>query len=125
MKKLLIILFVAFFGFSTALVAGDSDKKASATITVKQKQLNDYNVYPNPINAGSTLSLEVDTKHPNFVQVFALDIIGNKVFDKELLIENGFQKFNLDTFDFLPGIYFLHILQDEDVEVFKLIVRNN
>lgn len=123
MKKIFIILFIAFLGFSTASVAGDSDSKASATITVKP--LNSYNVYPNPINIGAELSLEVDTKQANYVQVFALDIIGNKVFDKELLIENGFQKFSLDTFDFQPGIYFLHVMQGENTEVFKLIVRKN
>ena len=124
MKNLLYILFIIFAGFSTSVIAGDSDSKASAIITVKAKSINEYNVYPNPINIGNSLSIEVDTKQANFVQVFALDIIGNKVFDKELLIETGFQKFNIDTFGFQPGIYFLHIMQGEESEVFKLIVRH-
>jgi len=123
-KNLLYILFIIFAGFSTSVIAGDSDSKASAIITVKAKSINEYNVYPNPINIGNSLSIEVDTKQANFVQVFALDIIGNKVFDKELLIETGFQKFNIDTFGFQPGIYFLHIMQGEESEVFKLIVRH-
>lgn len=124
MKNLLYILFIIFAGFSTSVIAGDSDSKASAIITVKAKSINEYNVYPNPINIGNSLSIEVDTKQANFVQVFALDIIGNKVFDKELLIETGFQKFNIDTFGFQPGIYFLHIMQGEESEVFKLLVRH-
>jgi len=123
-KNLLYILFIIFAGFSTSVIAGDSDSKASAIITVKAKSINEYNVYPNPINIGNSLSIEVDTKQANFVQVFALDIIGNKVFDKELLIETGFQKFNIDTFGFQPGIYFLHIMQGEESEVFKLLVRH-
>ncbi len=104
---------------------GSSDYSEVISITVdSQSGSHRINVYPNPVSNQAT----VEIYSPETVNLFELDIydkLGRLVKDNVLASEDlspGFNKFYLNTDVLDRGVYNLHIIVDNKIEVKKLIV---
>lgn len=121
MKRILTILFLFTICINAFAWSGGNDASASATVYVASS--NESKAYPNPIKSGNELSVEITTASEMHLEVYVMDIIGNRLFENELYSNGGSVKQMLNTYELKPGIYFLHVSGDDYKDVIKLIVR--
>lgn len=83
----------------------------------------DFNIYPNPIEKSSIVTLNFTGKENDKVQVVITDISGKIVSEKELKLVDGATMVELKH-DFEPGIYFIKAIHDQSGAINrKLIVE--
>ena len=119
MKKLyyiLSLLLIASISF-TAFASNDSDNKSVETEV--NEEANSVKVYPNPFI--SSLNLELDWINIETTTVRIFNIIGKQIYSET--IEAGVIKINIDTNSFEKGIYFVEIINGNQIDTQRVIKR--
>lgn len=82
-------------------------------------------IYPNPTNASSTISLFIPSKDRMSIKVF--DVLGKQIQEivNNLNVNEGEYEFALDATSLSPGIYFVLVSTGQQSQTVKLIVNNN
>lgn len=98
--------------FSTySFVTGTNDEEINSEL----------NIYPNPASQNITINYTAEQSEINSIQLVNLD--GKTVLSKELKLNSGLNKINLNI-QFLPeGIYFVNLKTNKGLKSTKLIVR--
>lgn len=78
-------------------------------------------VYPNPANANTTVSFDLNNEAN--VAVNVTDLSGKIVYTNSLGTVNGAQKLNIDTDSLSNGVYMVNVIVDGAVSTQKLVVR--
>ncbi len=82
-----------------------------------------YSFYPNPVNKGQDVMIDLTLNHPQLIEINVLDILGNIVYKQEDFVEEHLSSLLLHTQKVEPGVYFLSIQLNEEQTIRKLIVR--
>ncbi|MCE4566415.1 discoidin domain-containing protein [Maribellus sp. CM-23] len=80
-------------------------------------------LYPNPVRLGNSIKLEVDSERPKLVTVKVLDSCGSKVSQYTKSLNTGINTLEILTGNFNGGIYFVHILQGNEMTTEKVIIH--
>lgn len=95
-----------------------SNPDTVVTIGVNNNQNSVYaNVYPNPTNGKIEVSYSFKNDKNGSIKVY--DILGNKVFEKQLTESYGMMNINLDN----NGLYFVRIESANEQKVIKVVKR--
>lgn len=83
----------------------------------------ELSVYPNP--ASSDLTVKIGLDYISNTQLQIIDLTGKivKDYSKEFKYEHGFYKAQLDISDMKSGIYFVKVVQPDNVFTKKLLVN--
>jgi hypothetical protein len=79
------------------------------------------NVYPNP--AANTVYIQLKDKLNLSLQLTITDLVGKKVFEKEIKLDSGNKNVPVDVSNLQNGIYMLRIADKENIFTKKLIIR--
>ena len=84
---------------------------------------DELSIYPNP--ATTNLTIKFETESTEIAHVKIIDLTGKivKDFSKDLVLENGIYKGQLDIETLKPGIYFVRVEQQDTVFSKKLIIK--
>lgn len=91
----------------------------STSIKEENKLENDYSIFPNPLNKNHELVIKFDHSSSRFLLIH--DVNGRLFFTKKI---NDI-KFNVDISLWVPGIYFINIIEDDIYLVPKKIIIYN
>lgn len=101
----------------TAFASNDSDKKSAESKV--NGEANSVKVYPNPFI--SSLNLELDWINDEITTVRIFNIIGKQIYSET--IEPGVIKINIDTNTLEKGIYFVEIINGNQIDTQRVIKR--
>lgn len=87
--------------------------------TELQKENVSFKAYPNP--AKDFITIEINNKGKDVIQVSLQNILGQQVFEKNNLTEN---KFRLPLYNLNNGIYFIKINSGDNTAVQKILISN-
>lgn len=88
--------------------------------SIKQINLNDFNVYPNPTSKNVTISFDANNSEEMKVKFF--NTIGKVVLSETVFVNNAFNKtFNVS--DFAAGVYFIEISNEKGKAIKKITVN--
>ncbi|MBX9853621.1 MAG: T9SS type A sorting domain-containing protein, partial [Cytophagaceae bacterium] len=81
-------------------------------------------IYPNPVKAPEVIHVNYFLKSPEVVQVKLYNPEGKEVYRHSAFYENENEKNDIEiyTFNFAPGMYYLHIVSEEKIIIKKIIV---
>lgn len=82
--------------------------------------ISTFNVYPNPSNGNFTIGL-----HSNMsakAKVKLLDVVGKVVYEKEVSVNEGVNRFDLSNENLSEGVYFVNVLIEGNKGLVKKIV---
>lgn len=80
------------------------------------------NIYPNPINSGSTISITVDNVYDN-ADLLIYDDLGRMVVQDNISLTGGVNTYHLSASTFSAGVYFVRIQTSEwTTNTYKLVV---
>jgi hypothetical protein len=82
---------------------------------------NDFTVYPNPSHGEVNISFNSPQNENITVRVF--DMVGKTILTREISVDEGTNKFNLDLADLTKGIYFVELNSTSERLVKKLILE--
>ena len=85
------------------------------------KNISSFEIFPNP--AKETASLKVNSLISSQASVFVYNALGNVVYHKEVLINEGKNKIDINVEDFSPGVYFTSIKSGEITQSKKFIIN--
>lgn len=78
-------------------------------------------IYPNPTDASAKIDYRMTGNERPELQV--RDNLGRLVHHTLLPVSKDLQTYPLDVSEWAPGLYFLHISDEEDAKTVKLVVR--
>jgi len=94
------------------------DDLAEETVT---PVFNDFTVYPNPSHGDVNVSFNSPESQNVSVRIF--DMVGKTILTREITVDEGTNKFNLDLADLTKGIYFVELNSTSERLVKKLILE--
>ena len=98
-------------------IIGESD---ITTIVQDNSSIESIRTYPNPTNG--EFNLEISSLREDNVRVMLVNPQG-KIVSKELInASKGLQNIKIDVSDFNPGLYFLHVISEDQKFVEKVLV---
>lgn len=80
-------------------------------------------VTPNPTNGPVNIMILNKEFVEKNVELTIQDISGSILFQKELIAEYGTNKYFLDAYSYLPGIYFVKFVAEDKIMTTKLIIQ--
>lgn len=84
----------------------------------------DFNVYPNPVNEGQTININLASSTKQEVLVVVIDVLGQEYYSKVIVIENGSTTIAIDPYNNIAaGTYIIKASSDNDLFLKKLIVK--
>jgi hypothetical protein len=93
---------------------------ANVTTGIKESALPyPVNVYPNPANQSTVISLQLAANKK--VEVTITDMLGNKIHAQQIEPRNSNLDIEVDVSTFVPGIYFVKVLDGENTFLNKLV----
>jgi len=107
--------------FDSGIFLNTQSLKSYTITNVNEKNIPNFSIYPNPICAGSKLTLNM--LQPGRVKINITDITGKEVYASEITLNAGIQQIPLDEFNNISkaGIYLIHIQTDNFTELQKLV----
>jgi hypothetical protein len=100
--------------------------KTFRPINVIVRKSTDINIFPNPISAGNTATVELFTKNKNEkVEISAINIEGKQLFSKVFINsgeKSGFKSFQTDAFP-KPGTYMVIVSGSDYKTIKKILVQ--
>ncbi len=101
-----------------------TDKKLTLPFVITSiNEINstEYNfeVYPNPSN--EDINIEWDNQSNEKVEIVLVDLLGRKVFEKSIQVNNGFINLNRAELNIKPGTYILKFQQGKLIRQTKVI----
>lgn len=100
------------------------NKPLSTGIVQPKNTIQDFACIPNPSRNHTLISLDI--KNKDDVGLVVYDITGRKVANIfRGVLEKGEHKFNLKTYTFRSGLYFVSVYYGNKRKTIKLIVENN
>ena len=88
----------------------------------KMNDIDGLSLYPNPTS--TTLNLNFFNSYEGSVQAEVVDMLGKTVYTTSISTSEGFNKAEINTADFNNGIYFLRLVQEDEIIVRKFIVKH-
>lgn len=87
----------------------------------KPHLITDFELYPNP--ASNTITLKhINNMLSNYTRLFVYNIHGQQIYNRS--VDNGYQKFEIDVSNWLPGLYIFRISDGRGTELNrKVMVR--
>jgi hypothetical protein len=82
---------------------------------------NKINIYPNP--AENTVYIQLKENLALSLRLTITDLVGKKIFEKDILYNSGIQNMPVDVSSLKNGIYMLRIADKENVYTKKLIIK--
>ncbi len=104
--------------FYSILDANGSDCVSS---TIKLDNVQEMNVFPQPVADVATLSLTVSNAEQMNLQI--VDLTGKVISSQELFVQSGANQIELDVTNFASGIYFVQVSTDAGMATTKLIKK--
>lgn len=77
------------------------------------------NVYPNPVK--DQLHIQVQANAAEQLQINLIDIAGKLLYNKNVWVNNGENKFDFETSELTAGVYFVHLQSAAGSKTFKLV----
>lgn len=95
----------------------------SAPLGVEDHNIqNQFNLYPNPIKRDSELHIKGNFKQNDKIILF--DILGRKVFEKEIIGYKNDVSLNLQEINLKEGLYLIQINSNNSIGAIKLLIQN-
>jgi hypothetical protein len=83
------------------------------------------NIYPNPVNDGNEVTVQVTTENPEPIKVQVIDYMGTSYFENDFEASDAFQGVMVQPNRKLPkGLYVVRIQQNRQVSRRVLIVKD-
>ena len=101
--------------------SGNSSQTVSLNSIDFSSVITTFKLYPVPANNKVEVSGKIDKTNKLIIQV--KDVLGKTIDEKTYLNIDGKAHFILNTSDYLSGVYFLHIQQDNKSWVQKFIIE--
>jgi len=101
--------------------SGNSGQTVSVNSINFSISINEFKLYPIPANNKVEVSGKLDKTNKLIIQV--KDVLGKTIDEKTYVNMEGKVHFILNTSDYLSGVYFLHIQQDNKSWVQKFIIE--
>ena len=93
----------------------------SSNADVSKEQLNQFNVYPNPVK--DQLNIDFDQTESKNITIQLIDIVGREIQRLELTTVIGKNSIQMDVSAFSKGIYFAILKSDNQSQAIKLVVE--
>ncbi|WP_373943081.1 T9SS type A sorting domain-containing protein [Polaribacter sejongensis] len=92
-----------------------ADVTTSSTLNIPQKELVNFNVYPNPANN----YINIDSKKEKIASVDIINVLGKRVLSQKSIINN-----RLDISSLKKGIYIMKVKSIENNTITKRLIIN-
>jgi hypothetical protein len=79
-------------------------------------------VYPNPVQTGNILNIEIFGQSGNSIEIDIYTLLGLKISGADFNLEQGINNLKLSTLDLNSGIYYLKIKNRNDSQIRKIVV---
>lgn len=83
----------------------------------------DIDVYPNPVNAGSSINVNVSLEKSSNVITDLVDLNGKVVYSNTVSAEAGAQQISIDSTDLSKGLYLLRVRIGLRTKIEKVIIQ--
>jgi uncharacterized repeat protein (TIGR01451 family) len=107
-----------YFDFNEAVVTNTTVSKTNEGLGIHEEKEIGLRVYPNPTE--NLLTFERTSHAINTVNVSILSVNGQVLFTNKLDLSN---KQTVDLSDFSPGVYFVHVQNENTTDVIKVIKK--
>ena len=91
------------------------EENSSKSLSVVKDQIEDFNIYPNPVKDGR---ISISTKNSLDKNVVIYSILGSVVYNKAVKTNETINVENLST-----GLYLVQVEEDEKVSVRKVLIN--
>jgi len=92
--------------------------------TTQFAQIEELKLFPNPISAQNTLTVELETQRNFNATILIYDLLGRLVSEYEALISPAERRLGIDIQRLSTGIYTIMVMTDEQEVVQQFIVAN-
>jgi Metallo-peptidase family M12B Reprolysin-like/Secretion system C-terminal sorting domain/Proprotein convertase P-domain len=93
------------------------------TPTKPSLERNKFVVYPNPITSDKKFTVEFYTNSTNGATVMVYDLLGRTRFEKHFDNKGNHRDDDLELKNFLPGIYILSVIDENEKQVKKIAIK--
>jgi len=101
----------------------DEDSVSSVSTAIEDiLVVNQFSIYPNPTNGELTIEMEMKANVEVFISLMSVD--GRKVLETFRTVDYGMNRVALDLSKFTNGVYFLNIVNGQDIISRKVIKQN-
>lgn len=107
--------------YRVKIVETSDESSFSNLITVNYQSQVDYNLTPNPAQDNVQIRISAKQTHPANLQIF--NTMGKMIYQKNWLMTEGVQQFNINTSTWANGIYFIEIRNGAKVMKQQLVVH--
>ncbi|MBK7029252.1 MAG: T9SS type A sorting domain-containing protein [Bacteroidales bacterium] len=91
-------------------------------VSVAEKEMNNFNVYPVPSNDWINIQFGENSKQN--VNVSIVDLTGRIIYSDESVIARSGQVYSINSSNYAEGLYLLHIYSDGNRSTKKIVVRH-
>ncbi|MEL6717954.1 MAG: T9SS type A sorting domain-containing protein, partial [Bacteroidota bacterium] len=100
----------------------DSFRTGERLDTTQLEQIEAFKIFPNPVQAQNTLTLELKTQRNFTANVSVYDIVGRLVLQLETSISPNEERVDLDIKNLSKGVYTIAVVTEEQEVVERFIV---
>lgn len=95
---------------------------SAASVLSPETPIVDLSIYPNPVIGNLVAKFQIEKQTKLTLEIYSID--GQLMKSQIESAEQGFNEFNIDTYELATGAYYLSISDQEENKVFKSFMKN-